>query len=427
MTTHSHLPSVAGPRLPQLINNALTRQPPVPDYPKIKGVARLSRLLPTLPLLTLLLGCKPAGNPGTAAAASAPKNPELVIPTGRDADDVGRFLAGMPGREGSPFHDLEDNETWLVHRKEFDRLWRSFEENRAPAMRDFQKKEISGPPFDKAVIFYPFSGPDVLTIETFFPGHNEYLLIGLEPPGTLPTRKGFKPDALARRLPNMRATLVSLLGKSFFVTREMDRQFRGQVTDGLLPAMLVQLVRAGYDVTGFRYTILNPQGELVEREEEGHTSYRPHNQAVTIAFRKPNGPLQRITYLTANLANDRFGQNKDLLAFLDHHKGMVTYFKSTSYMTHKDEFSLIRDQVLSLSSAVMQDDSGIPFKFFDPARWQVQLYGDYEKPYGSFRYLVQPDLKAAYDKGEGIKPLAFRIGYGFGRTPSNLLIAKRRN
>jgi len=92
-------------------------------------------------------------------------------------------------------------------------------------------------------------------------------------------------------------------------------------------------------------------------------------------------------------------------------------------MTHKPEFSEIRDQVLARSVAVLQDDSGIPYKYFDARQWQVHLFGDYERPYGSFRWLDQKDLKKAYSTSA--KPLNFQIGYGFRRIPSNLLFAQK--
>jgi hypothetical protein len=105
---------------------------------------------------------------------------------------------------------------------------------------------------------------------------------------------------------------------------------------------------------------------------------------------------------------------------------VVTYLKSTSYMTHQPEFRTIRDKIVSMSSAVLQDDSGVPYRFFTPEQWDVQLYGNYQQPYGSFRYLVEPDLKAAFQKPENVKKLDFRIGYGYGRAPSNLELARRK-
>src|SRR5262249_7715987 len=105
-------------------------------------------------------------------------------------------------------------------------------------------------------------------------------------------------------------------------------------------------------------------------------------------------------------------------------KGTATLLKATSYMVHKQEFSIIRDRILSNSTTVLQDDSGIPYRFFDVAAWTVQLYGSYVRPYGSFRWLEQTDLRKAY-LAPGPKPLAFRIGYGYGRIPSNLLLATK--
>jgi hypothetical protein len=68
----------------------------------------------------------------------------------------------------------------------------------------------------------------------------------------------------------------------------------------------------------------------------------------------------------------------------------------------------------------LQDDSGIAYRFFDKTKWNIQLYGTYEKPIPVFNYCYQGDIKAAYAKGS--KPFDFKYGYGNGR---NMLLAKR--
>ena len=59
--------------------------------------------------------------------------------------------------------------------------------------------------------------------------------------------------------------MASELGRSFFITRQMDRQFRGQVTDGLLAPILQLLVRSGHTVLGFRYVRLDDAGQVIDR------------------------------------------------------------------------------------------------------------------------------------------------------------------
>jgi hypothetical protein len=85
---------------------------------------------------------------------------------------------------------------------------------------------------------------------------------------------------------------------------------------------------------------------------------------------------------------------------------------------------VIRGLVLSNSGAVFQDDSGVPYCHFTPDRWRVQLYGDYERPYGSFKWMEQKDLKQAY-RQTAVKPLPMHVGYGYRKIASNLLLAEK--
>jgi hypothetical protein len=137
-----------------------------------------------------------------------------------------------------------------------------------------------------------------------------------------------------------------------------------------------------------------------------------------------DGSIHKLYYFSINLADDRMKPNKPFLTYLAGLKGMTTFFKATSYLTHQKGFSIIRDEVLAGSAAILQDDSGIPYKFFLAAPWQVQLYGAYDTPYIPFAYREQRDLRAAYENSKP-KPLNFRIGYGFSKVPSNLLLATR--
>jgi hypothetical protein len=104
--------------------------------------------------------------------------------------------------------------------------------------------------------------------------------------------------------------------------------------------------------------------------------------------------------------------------------GVVSMLKATSYMPHHPGFSMISDALLNDSYAILQDDSGLPYKKFTADEWKVQLYGDYVKPYGSFAWLEQADLREAY-KTSGPKALPMHVGYGYKRITSNLLLAKR--
>ncbi|HEV2689005.1 MAG TPA: hypothetical protein VGV35_10630 [Bryobacteraceae bacterium] len=299
-------------------------------------------------------------------------------------------------------------------------LWAKAEKGMIGGLRQFQRQELGGA-LAKSTIFYPFGGPDALTAAICFPNNPSYVLVGLEPPGTLPSPDAFAKKDLAHYLGRFRASLSSELGRSFFITHEMDQDFRGQVTDGLLLPILHLLVRTQHIILGVRFVRLDEQGRIVQREDSGKFA----NKGIEIEFLSDSNPTaQTLYYFAVDLSDERLQDNKPFLAYASRLQGATTLLKATSYMTHRADFSIIRDLVLANSSVVLQDDSGIPFRWFPPALWNVRLYGAYNHPYGSFRGLAQADLRNAY-LSSNPKPLKFAIGYGYARIPSNLLLARR--
>jgi len=368
-----------------------------------------------------------------AASCSHPAPPESKVqapsvdpvPQSREADDTARFLAGLPSKTGSPYLELEADPAWKEHREVLDRAWHGAQNSLIDGLAEFQKKELATSPLSTEPVFYPFAGPDSLTPVLCFPNSPSYVMVALEPPGTLPSVTKLEKKDLSRYLPQLRTTMASVLGRSFFITREMDRQFRGQVTDGLMIPIAEILVRTGHTILGYRYLTLNDSGQPVERPAEWHTQNKHGNKGFQLSYRNDaDGSVHHLSYYSVNLDDKHLSDNDAFRKYAATLKGSTTMFKATSYMTHNKDFSIIREIALATSAAILQDDSGLPYRLFDRAHWKVQLYGEYTKPYGSFHYRAQKDLREAY-QDTAVKPLPMRIGYGYGRVASNLLLATK--
>lgn len=356
--------------------------------------------------------------------ASPPDRFSQDTPRNRYPDDVARLLAGLPAQPGSTLAALHERPEWAEHRKQWDAAWSRIDKDTLTPIRQFARQELSSVP-ESLPVFYPFSGPDALIITTFFPRNRTYIMVGLEPAGTLPRAADLDRDDFAALLSRMRTTVASELSRSFFITRQMDRQFRGQVTDGLTLPILQLLVRNRHTILGVRYVRIGDDGKLVERTIESRDNNKYSNKGVEIDFKSDlDQSTHKLFYFSVNLSDVKLRTNEGFPRFVADLKHVATYFKATSYMVHRKEFSIIRDQVLSVSSAILQDDSGIPYHYLAAPKWKVQLYGQYTRPIGDFRWLQQKDMQAAYQE-VGVKPLAFRIGYGFGAKPSNLQLAIR--
>jgi hypothetical protein len=377
-------------------------------------------LLSLLPVL--LAGCARVSAVSADAKSDGAGDP---VTRSRDADDTARFLAGMPGKTGSPFAQLENDDVWKEHRDLVDAAWHKADGDLLRGLREFQVQELKSAPMTAGPVFYPFSGPDALMATEYFPQSPVYVFAALEPAGTLPSEEAIEKKDMPEYLAAMRNTMASELGRSFFITRQMDQQFRGQVTDGLLLPILQLLVRTNHTVLGFRYVRLDEQGQVIDRTLDYHATTRYGNKGVEVEFRTDaDQSLHQLYYFSVNLSDTRLAENKPFQTYVQGLKGATTMFKSTSYMLHRREFSMIRNLVLENSAAVLQDDSGIPFRLFGSDLWKVQLYGDYDHPYGSFKWMEQVDLRNAY-KQPGTKPLPMHVGYGYKKITSNLLLARR--
>lgn len=375
-------------------------------------------------------GSSTSAQPVRASAATTNQNataPAAVpndVPASRDADDVARFLSGLPSRPGSPYAELEETAIWKEHRAKLDEMWKRADTDFVGGMRGFGESTLKQDTGSELPVFYPFGGPDSLTAVEFFPHAPYYVLVALEPTGTLPRASQLQKKDLPLYFGAIRQSLSSVLGRSFFVTREMDKEFRGQLADGLMLPILSLLVRTDHQILGLRNLRINEEGRVVDWPADNAEGTKYKNRGIEIAIQGKNSPPQTLYYFSVNLDDKHLQGNTGFQAYVKSLGSVKTMLKATSYMTHHPEFSAIRNDILAQSEAVVQDDSGIPYKFFDPTMWQVHLFGDYEKPYGSFRWLEQPNLRAAYHS-PGVEQLPFRIGYGFHRAPSNLLLARR--
>ena len=98
--------------------------------------------------------------------------------------------------------------------------------------------------------------------------------------------------------------------------------------------------------------------------------------------------------------------------------------KSASYLMHYGTFSQMRELVMKKSEAILEDDTGIPYKYFKPAEWTPNLYGKYTKPIADFQArLWQEDLQFAYDSTDQYSgTLPFSLGYHWGDGVQNYMI-----
>ena len=382
---------------------------------------------PGRPLGAPTLSPSPSGKPiqllRVPTPAPPPERPHTVLPPVppgviASPDDAAHFLAGMPVPPDSPLAPFAQIPEWREHsaalEDRFTKLIPRFE-----TIRAWQAAYLPESTAPMPVAFYMFSGPDFLYADQFFPSASVYVLCGTEPIGPAPDPLRLRD--MSGALSNLQNSMNSLLRFSFFITKDMKTDLQ-QELKGTLPIFYVLIARAGKTITDVTFVSLNRNGTFQETAPSKTGGTVP---GVRISYiDKRTGNTQTMFYFTTDISNGGIKSNPGFLNFCQHFGVGSSLLKSSSYLLFEDGFSTIRNFLLDHSNTIVQDDSGIPFSYFNRDKWNLRLFGTYLSPIDSFKQHYQPQLHELYQQSNP-PPLGFGFGYRWNRNESNLVVAQR--
>lgn len=340
-------------------------------------------------------------------------------------NDIANIIAGNLKNTNSEFSYLLKNKDYLNYTSNFNNRWIKYDTTRLERLKLFQQKVLSKNTKPAKTLFYPFSGPDILYAYTFFPEVENYIMVGLEPVGTLPKFTNNPEDSIVNYFNKINTSLNAILKFSFFRTESMSKDLKNEEVDGTLHLLFLFLNRTGNSIISAKPVSVDSTGNLFEKNnfaELKKSNYR--TKGIQIKFITNTNQAKTITYFSLNAANDGLSKNKGFTTYLNQINNFNTYLKGASYLLHSAHFSIIRNVILNGSNCIVQDDSGIAFKYFDNTKFSFKFFGDYIKPISLFSKNYQKDLDSVWHS-QGSEKIGFGIGYNFKDNNSNLLIATK--
>jgi hypothetical protein len=350
---------------------------------------------------------------GLAQIASSACAAGVVATTHNDA---ARILAGLAPASGSVLEPLTRVGAFRQHAQAFQQSWAHLDAVQLSKIRTWRAKEM--PPANPTLL-YLFSGPDFLYANTFFPDATTYVLGGLEPVGPIPSVT----EASLRGLPQLRASLNSVMRYSFFRTIEMRSQFGSATFSGTLPILYVFLARSGNVIEDVALVGLNPKGEVVPSGDQEADGAIKGVRIVFTSGQAGDDKKRTLYYFQTDVSNRGPGV-ETLLTFASALGAVDAFVKSASYLMHSDAFSKVREAILVQASTLLQDDSGIPLRHIS-GEWDLKPLGRYAGPIGLFANYHQANLAELHRRNQPPQ-LPFGIGYRFRPAESSLLLATRK-
>jgi hypothetical protein len=340
------------------------------------------------------------------------------------------YAQRVAAKDTTPFNDIDQSSLVSFYHLQNDKI-NPIIENRLSLITNWNQSILSrNKVSDSSFVFYPFSGADFIHAYYLYPNASEYFMSAIENIGDIVDVTKLNKVEFFEYVKDFDTVMRDIYMRSYFITKNMEEDFSKKTKiNGVLPILLWSAAMTNHDIIHVKYFIIDSS---FEKKYVDLFARNKNKLSVEIKlFDKTNNKFQLLNYYSADLSNNGLRNSSNSLKFMknyisDSSNGFV---KSASYLMHYDSsFSTIQQLVLNKNMYLVQDDTGVPFKKFDLTKWNIELYGVYEKPIKDFsETLYQKSLDDAYQNNKYYKGgLKFSLGYHWSSKNQNQLVAIKK-
>lgn len=337
--------------------------------------------------------------------------------------ETARFIAGIPCVTTS-FKAIQSKTFYSEHKDFCDRSWQELLDSTLQPMTQWARSKNITQESDTGTCFYPFSGPDFLFADQFFPYCHNYIMLGLERLGTLSDPTKLSEQQLKDYLHAIRQSQRYLLKSGYFVTSHMSQDFSRSVLNGNIHLMVYFIARTGHFIRKTEYGGIDQKGQFSVNKISKGTGYF---QGFRIDLIRENEITEKsIYYFSFDAADYKISAKPGFKKFVEQFSNMCTYIKSASYIPAHKNFSVVRDLVLMRSVKILQDDTGVPYKALEKNNFEIELWGTYTKTIKDLSWGYDPELRKALENSGNNQSLPFKISYNGNYGEGMMLYARKK-
>ena len=366
---------------------------------------------PAEPIRTALAVAQPTELPRTVPAL--PVGAEMKD-TAASVRNAAILLAGQEPVTGLP-PALAQSPRWAAFSKEVTANWARYSQKIADPMSQWALAEL---PVAPNTVFYPFSGPDFVTVHQLFPSAQRYVMIAMQNAERPLDLANLAPDLIDPSLAVLTSAWQHFGENGFYVTSYLEKYlYSTRANIGASTFIVSFLTLQGFEIERVVPIQVAADGSLQELSPD-----TPRWRSVRIQASK-QGKSIVVDYLKIDLSNPGLQAAPQNLALIATLTKYPVLFKAASHLPQNVGFNMIANQVLADSPLIVQDETGLSYSTLIRAH-QVALFGKFVVAHHSFpSYHV--DLAKAFAQRDDTKPLNFRFGY-FKDGNYALMVASRK-
>ena len=319
------------------------------------------------------------------------------------------FFTGLD----APATDAE----YKAFQRRADQAWANYDKQVGQPLAAWSKREVAY--WGRGTVFYPFSGPDFVTLERVYPKAERYVLVAIQ--------RARQPAQLENMNATQRAAFEKKLGSAwekfgklgYFRTLDLDDDQRdGTNGIGTTTILMAFATRLGYEVTGVTPLSFN----AVKGEWEA-ASGETRSGSVRLSLSK-EGRRVTLDYVSLDLSDSALKAAEPKLAWIMGMATQPTLLKAASHLLQQPNFTVLRDALVAGAPIVVQDETGLDYKDLSKIG-PVRLYGKFSQAHRLFTTTSQPALAAAYRAESSPRELPFAFSYLKKADARSLQVVRR--
>ncbi|MDO9024417.1 hypothetical protein [Zwartia sp.] len=269
-------------------------------------------------------------------------------------------------------------------------------------------------------VFYPFSGPDFVTVAHAFPNADRYVMVAMQAAGapvTLATMNQARAQGFQQKFLREWMKFSRL---AFFRTDDLNEDQRDQFAPiGVTTILSTFALYSGYDVLEIYPIAFDEQSGDYVKSAEG--SWR----SVRLLLSKAGKPVT-LDYVSLDLSDASLSKSEPIRKWLAREAHNPVLIKAASHLLQETYFSILRDILVANATMVLQDETGLNYTDL-AVIGPVDLYGGFLYPHELFNRKKQESLGKAYRESKNVKPLPFAFSYNKTNERRSVQVVRRPN
>jgi hypothetical protein len=268
---------------------------------------------------------------------------------------------------------------------------------------------------DYQTAFYPFSGPDVVTVMSLYPKANYYVLVADQVPEYSYINH---PENLSSSASNFECKMLSNFSRrGYYLTNDLIG--KNGPKPRFIKLLIYNLAFAGAKVKSVKNLSINGQG-LILPTQDGQDSH-----GVRFEIEAKDGRSVTVDYISANISNGWLETHPNFIKAFERKASQVVLIKSASHLLQNTYFSTMKNILIGHAQWITQDETGLDIVPYSE-NYDLQLFGKFIKPNTLWAKSSSAQrLATYYEEHPSKQELPFLLGYEKAGG-SMLMIGKRK-